>query len=49
MSHHILHVLQHGSILGRERGFITSRVDGQAERRRRSDALMPRMSWRRPI
>src|SRR5437868_10237780 len=33
MSHHILHVLQHGAILGRERGFITSRVDGQAERK----------------
>jgi len=33
MSHHILHVLQHGAILGRERGFITSRVDGQGERR----------------
>src|SRR5712671_520192 len=33
MSHHILHVLQHGAILGRERGFITSRVDGQSEKR----------------
>src|SRR5215469_5398760 len=33
MSHHILHVYQHGSILGRERGFITSRVDGQEPRR----------------
>jgi CRISPR-associated protein Cas1 len=33
MSHHILHVFQHGAILGRERGFITCRVDGQDERR----------------
>src|ERR1039458_8273562 len=33
MSHHILHVFQHGAILGRERGFITCKADGQAERR----------------
>ena len=33
MSHHILHVFQHGAILGRERGFITCRADGQVERR----------------
>src|SRR5580658_8445626 len=33
MSHHILHIFQHGSILGRERGFITCRADGQEERR----------------
>jgi CRISPR-associated protein Cas1 len=33
MSHHILHVFQHGAILGRERGFITCRADGQDERR----------------
>lgn len=33
MSHHILHVLQHGAILGRERGFITCRAEGHDERR----------------
>ena len=33
MSHHILHVFQHGAILGRERGFITCRADDQEERR----------------
>src|ERR1035437_2917176 len=33
MSHHILHVFQHGAVLGRERGFITCKADGQAERR----------------
>ncbi|HEX4120142.1 MAG TPA: CRISPR-associated endonuclease Cas1 [Verrucomicrobiae bacterium] len=33
MSHHILHVFQHGAILGRERGFITCRADGLPERR----------------
>lgn len=33
MSHHILHVFQHGAILGRERGFITCRTEGQDERR----------------
>jgi CRISPR-associated protein Cas1 len=33
MSHHILHVFQHGAILGRERGFITCRAEGQDERR----------------
>jgi CRISPR-associated protein Cas1 len=29
MSHHILHVFQHGSVLGRERGFITGKADGK--------------------
>jgi len=33
MSHHLLHVFQHGAILGRERGFITCRAEGQDERR----------------
>ncbi|HTY86035.1 MAG TPA: type II CRISPR-associated endonuclease Cas1 [Candidatus Acidoferrum sp.] len=33
MSHHILHVFQHGAILGRDRGFITCRADGQDVRR----------------
>ena len=33
MSHHVLHVLQHGAVLGRERGFITCRVEGQDDRR----------------
>lgn len=33
MSHHILHVFQHGAILGRERGFVTCRADAQSERR----------------
>ncbi len=33
MSYHILHVFQHGAILGRERGFITCRVEGQDDRR----------------
>lgn len=33
MSHHILHVFQHGAILGRERGFITCRANDQPERR----------------
>ena len=33
MSHHILHVFQHGAVLGRERGFITCKAEGQAERR----------------
>jgi CRISPR/Cas system-associated endonuclease Cas1 len=33
MSHHILHVFRHGAILGRERGFITCRAEGQDERR----------------
>lgn len=32
MSHHILHVFQHGAVLGRERGFIVMRVEGQADR-----------------
>jgi CRISPR-associated protein Cas1 len=29
MSHHILHVFQHGAILGRDRGFITAKADGK--------------------
>lgn len=33
MSHHILHIFQHGAFLGRERGFITCRAEGQDERR----------------
>jgi CRISPR-associated protein Cas1 len=33
MSHHILHVFQHGAILGRERGFITCKANDQPERR----------------
>lgn len=33
MGHHLLHVLQHGAVLGRERGFITCRAQGQEERR----------------
>jgi CRISPR-associated protein Cas1 len=33
MGHHILHVFQHGAVLGRERGFITCRAEGQEERR----------------
>jgi CRISPR-associated protein Cas1 len=33
MSHHILHIWQHGAILGRERGFITCRAESQLERR----------------
>ena len=33
MSYHILHVFQHGAVLGRERGFITCRVAGQDDRR----------------
>jgi CRISPR-associated protein Cas1 len=33
MSHHILHVYQHGAILGKDRGFITSKADSQPERR----------------
>jgi CRISPR-associated protein Cas1 len=32
MSHHILHVFQHGCVLGRERGHIVCRVEGQPER-----------------
>ena len=32
MSHHILHVFQHGAVLGRERGFIVCRTSGQADR-----------------
>jgi len=33
VSHHILHVFQHGAVLGRERGFITCRAEGQDDRR----------------
>ncbi|HOX60194.1 MAG TPA: type II CRISPR-associated endonuclease Cas1 [Verrucomicrobiota bacterium] len=33
MSYHILHVFQHGAVLGRERGFITCRAQGQDDRR----------------
>lgn len=33
MSHHILHVLQHGAVLGRERGFIVCRAQDESERR----------------
>ena len=33
MSYHILHVFQHGAVLGRERGFITCRTHGQDDRR----------------
>jgi CRISPR-associated protein Cas1 len=33
MSHHILHVFQHGAVLGRERGFIVCRTSGQEDRR----------------
>jgi CRISPR-associated protein Cas1 len=32
MSHHILHVFQHGAVLARERGFIVCRTSGQADR-----------------
>jgi CRISPR-associated protein Cas1 len=31
--HFNLNIFQHGAILGRERGFITCKADGQAERR----------------
>jgi len=31
-SHHILHIFQHGAVLGRERGFITCKADGHDER-----------------
>lgn len=33
MSHHILHVFQHGALLGRERGFIFCRGQDESERR----------------
>jgi CRISP-associated protein Cas1 len=33
MSHHILHIFQHGALLGRERGFIVCRADDKPERR----------------
>lgn len=33
MSHHILHVFQHGAVLGRERGFIVCRAQDESERR----------------
>jgi CRISPR-associated protein Cas1 len=32
MSHHILHVFQHGCVLGRDRGSIVCKVDGQPTR-----------------
>lgn len=32
MSHHILHVFQHGCVLSRDRGHIVCRVEGQPER-----------------
>jgi hypothetical protein len=31
--HFNLNIFQHGAVLGRERGFITCKADGQAERR----------------
>lgn len=34
MSHHILHIFKHGAILGKERGFITMRANGEEEQRR---------------
>lgn len=33
MSHHILHLFQHGATLGRERGFLTCRAPDHEERR----------------
>lgn len=33
MSHHILHILQHGAMLGRDRGFIVCRAENQPERK----------------
>lgn len=33
MSHHILHVFQHGALLSKERGFITCKAADQPERR----------------
>lgn len=39
MSHHILHILQHGAVLGRERGFVTCRAEGLPERRLPLDDL----------
>jgi CRISPR-associated protein Cas1 len=33
MSHHILHVFQHGALLGRERGFMFCRAQDESERR----------------
>lgn len=32
MSHHVLHVFQHGAVLGRERGFIVCRTKEQPDR-----------------
>ncbi len=32
MSHHILHIFQHGALLGRERGFIVCRVKDQPDK-----------------
>jgi len=39
MSHHVLHVFQHGAVLARERGFIVCRAQDQAERRLPLDDL----------
>jgi len=33
MSHHILHVFQHGALLSKERGFITCKAEDQSVRR----------------
>jgi len=33
VSHHILHVFQHGALLSKERGFITCKAEGQTDRR----------------
>ena len=32
MSHHILHIFQHGATLARERGFIVCRAEDKTER-----------------
>jgi CRISPR-associated protein Cas1 len=34
MSFHILHVFKHGAVLGKDRGFITMRVDGEETQKR---------------
>jgi CRISPR-associated protein Cas1 len=33
MSYHILHIMQHGAMLGKERGFITCKTPDAPERR----------------
>ena len=33
MSHHILHILKHGCVLGKDRGFVTCQVEGEEEKR----------------